>query len=84
MEYRPEMITGISKTGYLSASEYTPSKVQKTDGVTGDKEDVPEKQQNLRVPAGYDLSKGELILHNYEDRLSKILQPYECRVYRFQ
>lgn len=43
-----------------------------------------EKPQNLRIPAGYDLSKGELILHNYEDRLPKILKPYECRVYRFK
>ena len=43
-----------------------------------------DKPQNLRIPAGYDLSKGELILANYEDRLPKILQPYECRVYRFK
>ena len=42
------------------------------------------KQQNLRIPTGYDLSQGELILTNYEDRLPKILQPYECRVYRFK
>ena len=43
-----------------------------------------DKQQNLRIPAGYDLSEGELILANYEDRLPKILQPYECRVYLFK
>jgi oligo-1,6-glucosidase len=43
-----------------------------------------DKQQNLRIPAGYDLSQGELILTNYEDRLPKILQPYECRVYLFK
>ena len=43
-----------------------------------------DKQQNLKIPAGYDLSKGELILTNYEDRLPKILKPYECRVYRFK
>ena len=42
-----------------------------------------DKPQNLRIPAGYDLAKGELILGNYENRLPKILQPYECRVYRF-
>ena len=42
------------------------------------------KPQNLRVPAGFDLSKGELLLCNYADRLPKILQPYECRVYRFK
>ena len=42
------------------------------------------KQQNLRVPKGCDLSKGELLLQNYENPLPKILQPYECRVYRFK
>ena len=38
----------------------------------------------MNVPAGFDLSKGELLLFNYADRLPKILQPYECRVYRFK
>ena len=43
-----------------------------------------DKPQNLKVPAGYDLAGGELILGNYADILPKILQPYECRVYRFR
>jgi len=47
LEYRPEMITGISKTGYLSASEHTPSEARKPLEITGDKKDVPEKQQDL-------------------------------------
>ena len=42
------------------------------------------KAQNLKVPKGYDLSKGELILQNYASPLPNILQPYECRVYRFK
>ena len=43
-----------------------------------------DKPQNLRIPTGYDLSKGEPILGNYTDAFPKILQPYECRVYRFK
>ena len=39
-----------------------------------------EKKQNLKLPKGYDLAKGELILHNYASPLPGILQPYECRV----
>jgi oligo-1,6-glucosidase len=42
------------------------------------------KAQNLKVPKGYDLSKGELLLQNYASPLPGILQPYECRVYRFK
>ena len=42
-----------------------------------------DKPQNLKVPKGYDLAKGELILQNYADPLPGILQPYECRVYRY-
>ena len=42
------------------------------------------KKQDLKVPQGYDLSKGELILHNYAEPLPNILQPYECRVYLFK
>jgi oligo-1,6-glucosidase len=43
-----------------------------------------DKPQNLKVPKGYDLSKGELILQNYAEPLPGILQPYECRVYLFK
>ena len=43
-----------------------------------------DKVQNLRTPVGFDIEKGELLLTNYEDRLPKLLQPYECRVYRFK
>ena len=42
------------------------------------------KAMDLRVPKGYDLSKGELILQNYADPIPNILQPYECRVYLFK
>ena len=42
------------------------------------------KAQNLKLPKGYDLSKGELILQNYADPLPGILQPYETRVYLFK
>ena len=37
----------------------------------------------LRVPKGYDLSKGKLILSNYENNGS-FLQPYETRVYLWE
>ena len=40
--------------------------------------------QDVRIPKGYDVSKGELILHNYEDRIPNILKPYETRVYLFK
>ena len=43
-----------------------------------------DKPQDLRVPKGYDLSAGELILQNYESPVPGILMPYECRVYLFQ
>ena len=42
------------------------------------------KPQDLKVPKGYDLSAGELILQNYESPLPGILMPYECRVYLFK
>ena len=40
--------------------------------------------QKIRVPQGYDLAKGELVLHNYEAMTDGILQPYESRVYLFR
>ena len=42
------------------------------------------KAQDLKVPKGYDLSKGELILHNYPNPIAGILMPYESRVYLFK
>ena len=42
------------------------------------------KAQDLKVPKGYDLSKGELILQNYENPIPGILMPYESRVYLFK
>ena len=43
-----------------------------------------DKPQDLRVPKGYDLSAGQLILQNYESPIPGILMPYECRVYLFK
>lgn len=39
-----------------------------------------EKPTALKVPRGFDLTKGKLILTNYPSQSAK-LQPYECRVY---
>ena len=43
-----------------------------------------DQPQDVRIPKGYDVSKGQLILHNYEDRIPNILKPYETRVYLFK
>ncbi len=43
-----------------------------------------EKETKIKIPRGYDISKGELILSNYENRDEKILKPYETRVYLFK
>ena len=43
-----------------------------------------DKEQDIRIPKGYDLSKGELILQNYDSPIPGILMPYECRVYLFK
>ena len=43
-----------------------------------------DKKQNLKLPKGYDLAQGELLLQNYAEPLPGILQPYECRVYLFK
>ena len=40
-----------------------------------------EKQQQWKVPAGFDLSSAEMILNNYEKSGSLTLKPYETRVY---
>ena len=43
-----------------------------------------DKPQDLRIPKGYDITKGELILQNYENPIPGILMPYETRVYLFK
>ncbi len=47
-----------------------------------------EKCVNFEVPAGIDLSKGELVLSNYKlnpvTHNSFVTRPYECRVYYFK
>ena len=40
-----------------------------------------DKKTAMRVPKGFDLSRGELILNNYRDAAGNALKPYECRVY---
>ena len=40
-----------------------------------------EKQTKVPTPKGFDLSKGKLILCNYEAPLQGVLRPYECKVY---
>ena len=43
-----------------------------------------EKPQKLRVPAGFDLSRAELVLRNYAVLQPGVLQPYETRVYLWE
>ena len=43
-----------------------------------------DKPQKLKVPKGFDLSKAELILKNYDVIDPDTLKPYECRVYRWK
>ena len=43
-----------------------------------------DKPQDLKIPKGYDISQGELILQNYDSPIPGILMPYECRVYLFK
>ena len=43
-----------------------------------------EQNMKLRIPAGFDLSKAELLLQNYENPSDTFLQPYETRVYRWK
>ena len=42
-----------------------------------------DKNMSLRIPEGFDLSKAELILQNYENPSDRLLQPYETRVYHW-
>ena len=39
------------------------------------------EQTVLRVPKGFDMSKAQLVLCNYDDPRKAVLQPYEARVY---
>ncbi len=43
-----------------------------------------DKHQKIKVPKGFDLTKAELILKNYDVIDPDTLKPYECRVYRFK
>lgn len=43
-----------------------------------------DKPMDLKIPKGYDLFMGKLILHNYDNLVPGILMPYECRVYLFK
>ena len=42
-----------------------------------------DKPQKMKVPKGFDLSTGKVILQNYRDASADMLQPYECRVYQW-
>ena len=39
------------------------------------------KNETWKVPEGFDIGSGEVILGNYKTKVAHILQPYECRVY---
>ena len=46
-----------------------------------------ERPVRFAAPKGFDLSRGELMLKNYDDALDGngfVTKPYECRVYMFQ
>lgn len=43
-----------------------------------------EKNVRLRLPRGFDLSVGKLILQSYKEISEKTLQPYETRVYLWE
>ena len=40
--------------------------------------------EEFKTPAGFDLSKAELILNNYDGATTSVLKPYETRVYLWQ
>ncbi|MBR3806463.1 MAG: alpha-glucosidase [Clostridia bacterium] len=42
-----------------------------------------EKPAKIKIPGGYNIEKGQLILANYKERDEKMLKPYETRVYLF-
>ena len=39
------------------------------------------KNEQWKIPEGFDISSAEIILGNYKTKVAHILQPYECRVY---
>ena len=41
------------------------------------------RRQKLRIPGGFDLQKGKLILANYKKQEGE-LKPWECRVYLWE
>lgn len=41
------------------------------------------KDTKIKVPAGFDLTKAKLVLHNYENT-AHTLRPYECRIYLWE
>ncbi len=41
-----------------------------------------DKPQKLRFPSSFNPKNAELVLNNYSEPDEKLLQPYECRVYR--
>ena len=43
-----------------------------------------DKAKNWNIPAGFDISKAELLLSNYDKPDGTTLNPYECRVYRWK
>ena len=43
-----------------------------------------EKEQNWKIPAGFELKSAEMILCNYEKSESATLRPYETRVYLWE
>ena len=40
-----------------------------------------EGMEEFKAPAGFDLSKAELVLNNYDGATTSVLKPYETRVY---
>ncbi len=42
-----------------------------------------EKETKIKVPRGYNIAEGELVLASYKDINEKLLKPYETRVYKF-
>lgn len=43
-----------------------------------------EGMEELKVPAGFDMSKAQLILNNYDGAETYVLKPYETRVYLWE
>ena len=43
-----------------------------------------EKEQQWKVPKGFDLAKGKVIVNNYDNTEHSCLKPYEARVYLWE